>query len=175
MTYSRCSKCWNTLYMYKEDLLWVWREWGAAIIRNNRDPPPTPRRYTLRSQRTNIRVWRHPYDLWPIAAVANVELHYTFIKKTCYEYEGNGGPQSSELTETHLLHQGDPLSGSGFTETESKYQGVAALIWPVAAVTVTGAELHYTCMNQTCYEYEVGGVPQSYPNTHCKWQTKRIS
>ena len=35
-------------------------------------------------------------------------------------------------------------------------------------VTVTGAELHYTCMYQACYEYEVGGLPQSYPNTHCK-------
>ena len=28
--------------MYKEDLLWVWREWGASIRRTNRDPPPTP-------------------------------------------------------------------------------------------------------------------------------------
>jgi hypothetical protein len=30
------------IYMYKEDLLWVWREWVASIIRTNRDPPPTP-------------------------------------------------------------------------------------------------------------------------------------
>jgi hypothetical protein len=133
ITYSRCSKCWNTLYMYKEDLLWVWREWGASIIRNNRDPPPTPRRYTLRSQRTNIRVWRHPYDLWPVAAV--------------------GPPPPPRRSTLRLRLHRDRQH----------------------PVTVTGAELHYTCMYQACYEYEVGGLPQSYPNTHCKWQTKRIS
>ena len=38
------------IYMYKQDLLWVWREWGTSIIRTNRDPPPTPRRSTHRSQ-----------------------------------------------------------------------------------------------------------------------------
>ena len=25
-------RCWNTLYMYEEDLLWVWSGWGASII-----------------------------------------------------------------------------------------------------------------------------------------------
>ena len=32
-------------------------------------------------------------SLWPIAAVAGVELLYICMKKTCYEYEGNGGSQ----------------------------------------------------------------------------------
>jgi hypothetical protein len=27
MTCSRSSRCWNTLYMYEEDLLWVWSVW----------------------------------------------------------------------------------------------------------------------------------------------------
>jgi hypothetical protein len=63
MTCSCCSRCWIALYMYEEDLLWVWSEWGASIIRTNRDPPPTPRRSTLRSQRADIRVWWQPYDL----------------------------------------------------------------------------------------------------------------
>jgi len=30
----------------------------------------------------------------PVTTVAGAELHYICIKKTCYEYEGNGGPQS---------------------------------------------------------------------------------
>jgi hypothetical protein len=48
MTTSHCSRCWIALYMYKEDLMWVWREWGASNIRRtNRDPPATPRRSTL--------------------------------------------------------------------------------------------------------------------------------
>ena len=25
------KRCWNTLYMYEEDLLWVWSVWGASI------------------------------------------------------------------------------------------------------------------------------------------------
>ncbi len=63
MTGSHCSRCWNLLYMYKEDLLWVWSVWGVSIIRTNRDPPPIPTTSTLRSQRADIRVWLHPYDL----------------------------------------------------------------------------------------------------------------
>ena len=42
---------------------------------------------------------------------------------------------------------------------ESKYQDVAASLWPVA--TVEGAELHYICIKKTCYEYEVCGGSQS--------------
>ena len=45
-----------------------------------------------------------------VAAVAGAHLHYICIKKTCYEYEGNVGPQSKELTETHLLYQQHLLS-----------------------------------------------------------------
>ena len=32
MTASHNRTCWNTLYMHEADLLWVWSEWGAAII-----------------------------------------------------------------------------------------------------------------------------------------------
>jgi len=39
--------------------------------------------------------------------------------------------------------------------SESKYQGVAASLWPVA--TVQGAETLYICMKKTCYEYELDG------------------
>ena len=53
----------ETLYIYKEDLLWVWMEWGTSIIRTNRYPPPIPTTSTLRSQIANIRVWRHTYGL----------------------------------------------------------------------------------------------------------------
>ena len=31
MTSSHCSRCWIALYMYKEDLLWVWSVWGVDI------------------------------------------------------------------------------------------------------------------------------------------------
>ena len=62
MTCSRCSRCWIELYMYEEDLLWVWREWGASIKRTIRYPPPIPTASTLslRSQRASIRLGFHP-------------------------------------------------------------------------------------------------------------------
>jgi len=50
MTCSHCRRFWIALYMYKEDLLWVWQVWGALIIRTKRDPPPIPTTSTLRSQ-----------------------------------------------------------------------------------------------------------------------------
>ncbi len=36
MSTSHCWRCWNTLYIYKEDLLWVWTGWGVSIISTNR-------------------------------------------------------------------------------------------------------------------------------------------
>ena len=32
MTCSHSRGCWNTLYMYDKDLLWVWSGWGVLII-----------------------------------------------------------------------------------------------------------------------------------------------
>ena len=58
---SHCSRCWNLLYIYKEDLLWVWSVGGVSDIRTNRDPPPIYQQH-FRSQRANIRLELHPYD-----------------------------------------------------------------------------------------------------------------
>ena len=33
-------------------------------------------------------------DVSLLATVAGAETLYIYIKKTCYEYEGHGGPQS---------------------------------------------------------------------------------
>ena len=37
MTCSHCWRCWNTLYIYKEDLLWVWTGCGVSITSTNID------------------------------------------------------------------------------------------------------------------------------------------
>jgi hypothetical protein len=47
--------------------------------------------------------------LWPVATVAGANTHYICMKKICYEYEVGGG--LNHTNSTHLLHQGDPLSG----------------------------------------------------------------
>ena len=57
-----------------------------------------------------------------------------------------------------LQAPGETRSESPHQVSESKYQSVAASLWPVA--TVTGAELHYICIKKTCYEYEGNGGPQ---------------
>jgi hypothetical protein len=44
--------------------------------------------------------------------------------------------------------------------SQSRYQCEVASIWLPA--TIEGIETLYICMKTTCYEYEVGGVPQSY-------------
>jgi hypothetical protein len=36
MTRCHCWRYSNTLYIYKEDLLWVWTGWGVSIISTNR-------------------------------------------------------------------------------------------------------------------------------------------
>ena len=36
MTRSHCWRCSNAIYIYKEDLLWVWTVWGVSIISSNR-------------------------------------------------------------------------------------------------------------------------------------------
>ena len=42
---------------------------------------------------------------------------------------------------------------------DSKYQGAAASLWPVAMVE--GAETLIICIKKTCYEYELDGGSQS--------------
>jgi hypothetical protein len=75
--------------MYKIDLL--------SIIRTNRNPPPTPYTNIIHSQaqvpEAEGRYKAVAASLWPIAAIADAELLYICMKKTCYEYEGNGGSQ----------------------------------------------------------------------------------
>ena len=37
MSTSHCWRCWNTLYIYKVNLLWVWTGLGVSIPSTNRD------------------------------------------------------------------------------------------------------------------------------------------
>ena len=90
------SHCWrwsNTLYMYKEDLLWVWTGWGVSIISTNRGSKcESMHHITFRSMRGIYKAGATP--LWPVATVEGAQTLYIYIKKTCYEYELYGGSQS---------------------------------------------------------------------------------
>ena len=75
------------------------------------------------------------------------------IKKTCYEYELDGGFNHKYLqwptSYTNYIHSQVP---------EGIHEGVVAL-WPLEIVA--GAETLYICMKKTCYEYEGNGGSQS--------------
>ncbi len=97
MTCSHCSRCWNLLYIYKEDLLWVWTGWGVSITSTNRGSKCKTRQITLRSHRAYNKAG--VTSLWPSTTVEGAEALYICIKKSCYEYELDGGYQSQVLTE----------------------------------------------------------------------------
>ena len=59
---NHCSRCWNLLYMYKEDLPWVWTGRGVSIISTNRDSYLKSKHNILRSLGAYIRLELHPYD-----------------------------------------------------------------------------------------------------------------
>ena len=62
MTGSHGWRCWNTYYMYKEDLLWVWTGRGVSIISTNRDSYLLAKHNILRSLGAYIRLELHPSD-----------------------------------------------------------------------------------------------------------------
>ena len=84
MTTRNCGRCWNTLYMYEEDLLWVWREWGVSIISTNRHLPPIN---NIHSSSPNSSYKAGSASLWPLATVTGAEIHYIYIcmKLICWE------------------------------------------------------------------------------------------
>ena len=94
MTGSHGWRCWNTLYMYEEDLLWVWREWGVSIISTNRHLPPIN---NIHSSSPNSSYKAGSASLWPLATVTGAEIHYIYM----YEVDLLGG-LNHNLTWKHL-------------------------------------------------------------------------
>jgi hypothetical protein len=108
----------------------------------------------FRSRRQIFRV----ASLWPVAAVAYADLHYICIKKTCCEYEVGGGSIIRTNRDPPPIYTNNIHSTLG---PRGRYQGqgVAASLWPVAAVA--HADLHCICIKKTSDEYEVDEMPQS--------------
>ena len=63
---------------------------GVSIISTYSDPPPIN---YIHSQ-VPEGIHKGVVALWPLEIVAGAETLYICMKKTCYEYEGNGGSQS---------------------------------------------------------------------------------
>ena len=147
MTTGHFRWCWNTLYIYKEDLLWVWTGLGVSFTSANRDSYSCTKHITLRSHRAYNKAGAA--SLWPVATVKGAELHYICIKKTCYEYELDWGVS---IIRTNR----DPYSCTKHITLRSHRaynKAGAASLWPLA--TFDGAETLYIYIKKTCYEYEL--------------------
>ena len=157
-------RSWNTSYMYKADLLWVWRGWVASIIRTNRYPPSTQRPRSkgkeIHSQVLEGRYQGMAASLWPLAIVAGAQLHYIYKADLVWVWTGYGAPIITYST-LHVTNQVNHLLLLllRYCHHEVRPSVGVASVWPLT--TVEGAEILYICMRQTFYEYDLGGLPQS--------------
>ena len=146
MTRSHGWRWWNTLYIYKEDLPWVWTGWGVLIISTNWES--TFCTHDIHSQVIESKYQGVAASIWHShSSRCWIALHM-HKEDLLWVWRGCGVLIISTNWEstfcTHDIHS---------QVTESKYQGVmAASLWPVA--TVQGAETLNVCITKTCYEYE---------------------
>jgi hypothetical protein len=73
---SRYSRCWIALYMYKEDLLWVWNVLGVLIISTHWESTFCT---NIHSSSPNSRYKAGSVSLWPPAMVEGAETLYIYI------------------------------------------------------------------------------------------------
>ena len=81
MTSSHCCRCWNTLYIYKVDLQWVWTVCRVSIISTHRDQRLhlLHQEHPLSGPREQILGWDCGIaSLWPVATVAGAETLYIY-------------------------------------------------------------------------------------------------
>ena len=98
LTVSCNIKCWNTLYMYEEDQMWVWSGSGASIISELMLQAKDQVNRLLLPLWLRVQAYRYQVveaaSLRPLAAIERAEMYYIYMTKTCYEYEVGGTPQT---------------------------------------------------------------------------------
>jgi hypothetical protein len=164
MSTGRNRRCWNTLYMYEVDLLWVWSGWVASIITYSMIQvkirvnllllilPPSQSRYQL---------W--VASLWALAAEGGTRTLYICMKSTSCEYKSDGVHQSYP---TAWYKSKPKLSES------PRYCYCYHWDWKPSIHQVWSCILMATSHNRRCqstlnmikliyYEYEMGGGSQS--------------
>jgi len=95
MTTSHSGRCWNALYMYEVDLIWVWSGWGASSLNHNLQhaaserPSESPTAATWHQAHIRLRLCPHARQpQWKMLK------RILCMKLTWYEYEVGGVPQS---------------------------------------------------------------------------------
>ena len=78
------SRCWNALYIYELDLLWLWQVLAASIITYSMIQVNL-----LSTLTVNPSILYHVgvASIWPLAAVACAETYYISMNLIFYEYD----------------------------------------------------------------------------------------
>jgi hypothetical protein len=113
MTTSQSRRCWNTLYMYEEDLLWVW---GVCLNHNlqhitSEKPSELPTTTTLPLQE---QYQAGAASLWPdVAIVAGWNTFYIYIVDLICVWSVWGVSVIRTKNQQRTLTTRTPLSVSG--------------------------------------------------------------
>jgi hypothetical protein len=149
MTTSHSSRCWIALYMNKEDLLWVWSEWGASMVIysmlqvRNRENHLLP---LLLTDPAYIRLGLHPYDHWPQNMIRKHFIYVCRRSDMSLKWVGCFNHFPTHATSESEKPRESPTSTDTDTEAvrPSIYQAGIACLWPLAAIE--GAKTHYICI-----------------------------
>jgi hypothetical protein len=160
MTASHKKRYWNTLYMYKDDLLGVWRARGVTIIiysliqvRNRVNHLDSANSTSLPEQ---ISVW---------GCIHMNASHNRRYWNTLYMNKDNllwvWQARGAAIIFDSLIQVRNPVNHLLLILhlSQSRYQCGIVSIWLPA--TIECIETLCICMKTTWYEYEAGGVPQS--------------
>ena len=142
MTTGHSRRCWNTIYMYEEDFLWVWSGWGFSIICNSRTPWQNQENILLSwFYLSQEQISAGSLSSWPLATIERTKTLYMCIIKTSYEYAVGGMPQSYATFQPQVRNQVILLLSLWLWDPA--YQAGVASVRP--PTTVEGAETHYIC------------------------------
>ena len=144
--------CWNALYMYYEDLIWLWSGWEVSIITYSMLQVRIQDNLLLYhfTERPTISDSRWCWNVW---YMYKEDLKWVWsVRMRCLKHNLQHDKWESKWPKVSVLLP--PLC-----VRQSIYQCGVASLWPRAKVE--GAETLYVCMTTTSYEYEVYEVPQS--------------
>jgi hypothetical protein len=161
-------------YKMRKHIIYVWSESGISmkgmggpnhILQHVPSEKPRESPTTACDCETqHIRLGLHPDDCQP---------QYKMQKHTiCIQRRSDESMRRVECLNHNIQHD-TSQSPTALTLNPITYHAGVASLWPLAAVA--GAETHDMYTNLIFYEYEVDGMPQSWPTASSKWETKRIT
>jgi hypothetical protein len=157
MPTSHNRRCGNTIYMYEDNLLWVWSRWGASIITCSMIQSKTKSKrisnnshWAVRPSIYQVRVG----SLWPLATVNTIYMYEDNLLWVWSRWGASSITCSIIQVKNRVNIQQLPLN------CETKHiSGWCCILMTTSHCSRCWIALYiYT---KTCYEYEVDGGPQT--------------